>query len=569
MSQEFTLFEQRLMEAGYERETINQILEVAKNSIYPKKYGLVWEEKEEKIKENLKLNLPYLEEIKEREIKLGGLNSPQHLLIEGDNYEALKLLQATHKGMVDVIYIDPPYNTGKEFIYNDKLVDKEDDYRHSQWLSFMYKRLLLAEKLMARYGIIFISIDDNEMAQLKLLCDEIFGEKNFVSIMPRKTVEHIRKTANHELQNLHDYVLLYTKDKENTVFSKEYIGDKEYPHRDEKGNYLIKPFQNSGENGTREARPNLYYPIYHNKDTGLLSLEEAPNSIEILPRKVKGKDGRWLWSKEKFLKDNNKLTVFKGNIYKKEYEWESSDQGKYRSFKTWLDLYPNRTGSVVLNNLNLGDRFSYPKPLDLIKFLINLKKDDDLIILDFFAGSGTTGHAVLDLNKENNKKHQFILCTNNENNICEEVTYERLKRVINGYTTPKGKEVGGIPSNLKYLKVQMVEKDTYTEEDLSYLYMPHVLPLLQLKHNAFSLVAQSEGAVVYEKEGFRFGVASDLVVESDLKLLSQQLKGFEGEKVLYLFSTDTHSYPKYQQLAELDGIIQPIPREILNLLKGE
>ncbi|MBQ8993348.1 MAG: site-specific DNA-methyltransferase [Turicibacter sp.] len=380
-------------------------------------------------------------------------------MIEGDNYEAQKVLQSTHKGMFDVIYIDPPYNTGKEFVYNDRIVGKEDSYRHSKWLSFISKRLDLAYNLLSYDGVIFISIDDNEMAQLKLLCDELFGEHNLISIMPRKTVEHIRKTANHELQNLHDYVFFYAKDKQNVVLSKEYIGDKEYPHCDEKGNYLIKPFQNSGENGTREARPNLYYPIYYNKDTGLLSLNETPDSIKILPKKVKGKDGRWLWSKEKFLKDNDRLTLFKGSIYKKEYEWESVERGKYRTFKTWLDLYQNRVGSAVLNNLNLGDKFSYPKPLELIKFLINLKKDDSLIVLDFFAGSGTTGHAVLELNQEDGGNRQFILCTNNENNICEEVTYERLKKVVEGYITPKGKVVEGIPSNLSYYKTKLVSKE--------------------------------------------------------------------------------------------------------------
>ena len=155
---------------------------------HQKKYGLVWEEKPEEVEERLRVQLPVLEEVKERVLLSNDPAAPNHILIEGDNLEALVALTYTHEGKVDVIYIDPPYNTGnKDFVYNDSYVDKEDGYRHSKWLSFMSKRLVIAKRLLSDKGVIFISIDDNEQAQLKLLCNEVFLEKNFVGQIILKT----------------------------------------------------------------------------------------------------------------------------------------------------------------------------------------------------------------------------------------------------------------------------------------------------------------------------------------------------------------------------------------------
>src|SRR5574344_982155 len=150
-----------------------------------KKYGLVWEEKPEDVEERLRDSLPVFKEVKERAILSDSPDAPNHILIEGDNLEALTALSYTHEGKIDVIYIDPPYNTGnKDFIYNDSYVDSEDGYLHSKWLSFMHKRLKIAKSLLSSEGVIFISIDDNEQAQLKLLCDEIFGGDKFVATIP-------------------------------------------------------------------------------------------------------------------------------------------------------------------------------------------------------------------------------------------------------------------------------------------------------------------------------------------------------------------------------------------------
>ena len=556
MNQDFSLFEQRLIEAGYDSEVIEQILEVAQNSIYPKKYGLVWEEKEEKIKEELKLKIPYLEESKEREINLSEPNSPQHLLIEGDNYEALKLLQTTHRGKVDIIYIDPPYNTGNEFVYNDKLVDKEDGYRHSKWLSFMHKRLTLAKELMKDVGTMFISIDDNEMAPLKLLCDDIFGENNVEIMIWKKTQanEGVMKIS-HRFRCEHEYIFVVYKNKKNVKFNRildfsELKNSYGNIDNDYRGNWISAEICKSESKSNKNGKNYYTLTTPSGKEyTRQWHFSEEEIKTLIADNRVYfGKDGTAVPRLKKFT--NEKREKVPTSIIQNKGTAKGSN-------KELTEIFGKKV-------------FDYPKPLELIKYLHTIsEKKSETVILDFFAGSGTTGHAVLELNQEDGGNRQFILCTNNENNICEDVTYERLKRVMNGYTTPKGKEVEGLPANLKYLKVGMVEKETYTDEDLSYLYIPHVLPLLQLKHSAFHLVSETKHGWVFEGDGFRFGLADPLATKRDFDRLKEQLETYEGEKILYLFSTDTKSYPKYKQLASLDEIIRPIPREMLELLKGE
>jgi len=372
--------------------------------------------------------LPYL--VKKEGFGFDDKNGERkNILIEGDNYHALQVLQHTHRGAVDVIYIDPPYNTGnKDFKYNDRFVSDEDGSRHSSWLSFMERRLILARNLLSKCGILFISIGDNECHRLKLLCDKIFGERNFISSMPRKTVAHIRKVAEYEIQNLSDSVLVYAANKWDASLNKIICGQKSYPFEDDLGLYEHKPFQNSGENGTRRARPNLYYPIYYNAVSKQLSLEAQDGFETILPKKVKGEDGRWLWSKKKFIKDSHMLEVKGGVVKRKSYFNKNEDQNKYQSEKNWLDSHENRHGTLSLKKLGLDGKFDYPKPICLLIRLLKLGSKKDSVILDFFAGSASSGHAVWELNKEDGGNRKVILCTNNESNICEDVTYERMRR---------------------------------------------------------------------------------------------------------------------------------------------
>lgn len=402
----------------------------------------------------------------------GGWDS-QNLYIEGDNLDVLKLLRETYLNKIKMIYIDPPYNTGNDFVYNDDFATSADEYLqnsksydedgnrmvqnlesngrfHSDWLSMMYPRLKLARDLLTDDGVIFISIDYNELANLQKICDEIFGTINFITIMPRKTTEIVRVLANYELQNLNDYILVYCKNISCVNFIKRIVGEMKYEFTDQYGNYTLKAFQNSGENGTRSARPNLYYPIYFNQSDNSLSLEKRDGDIEILPRRVMNDDGRWLWSKEKFLQDKRFLEYKNGTLYRKVYFNPDVDQNKYQAEKTWLDMFPNRLGAKSINDLKLNGYFDYTKPVELIQFLIRLISKGNDYILDFFSGSATTAHAVMQLNAEDGDNRKFIMVQLPEKtdekseaykagykNICE-IGKERIRRAGKKIISPTG-----------------------------------------------------------------------------------------------------------------------------------
>lgn len=358
----------------------------------------------------------------------------ENIYISGDNIDALKHLVKSYSGQIKCIYIDPPYNTGSDgFVYNDKfnltiekLVDvldiNEDEAKrihsmtnaksnsHSAWLTFMYPRLYLARQLLSDDGAIFISIGDDEVNNLRLLCDNLFGEENFVSQCPRKTRGSATTKSNAELQKLNDYVLIYLKNKESTSLNLKIVGKKQYPYNDSRGNYYTVPLQDNGPAGTRTARPNLYYPIYVNVD-GVMSLEKTDNTdFEYLPSKHRNDDGRWMWSREKFERDKNDLCINNDIVCIKHYYNENEDQNRYEQERNWLDKFQNAKGTNDLNSLfEFKGIFSNPKPVELIEFLLNLIIDDKSIILDFFGGSGTTAEAVLRLNALDNGKRKFIL----------------------------------------------------------------------------------------------------------------------------------------------------------------
>lgn len=407
-----------------------------------KKYGLVWEDKPEDVEERLRDELPVLIEDATKAIISDYTDAPNHVLIEGDNLEALAALTYTHEGKIDVIYIDPPYNTGnKDFVYNDSFVDSEDTYRHSKWLSFMNKRLRIAKQLLSDKGVIFISIDDNEQAQLKLLCDEIFSQNNFVSdVIWQHSIQPKGYAGKFSLH--HNYTLIYRKSEKFILRNMERTEEdnKAYknPDNDPRGKWR------SGDVRNALYRPNLIYDI-------------ITPSGKIIHAPEKG----WRWSKETVAeKINSGEIVFnrdETNIIRKIY----LDTVEGRCPETiWFgkDVGTTREANTELKEVFDGEvPFDTPKPTGLLKRIMTIGADNNSTILDFFAGSGTTLHATMQLNDENGGHRKCILVTNNENNICEEVTYERNKRVINGYTTPKGEEVPGLKGNtLRYYRTSFV-----------------------------------------------------------------------------------------------------------------
>lgn len=475
-----------------------------------KKYGLVWEDKPEDVEEQLRTQLPVLLEVVERRILAKNLpqsvkqpetkqstlfdnsdnpdnadnndnqsEAPNHILIEGDNLHALTALTFTHEGKIDAMYFDPPYNTGaKDWRYNNDFVIKEDSFRHSKWISMMSKRLKIAKRLLKEDGIICVTIDDYEMPRLTMLMEEIFGEENHlgtivIRINPsgRSTVQGVSIT--------HEYGLFFGKS-ENAHVGRLPRNEKQtqrYDVFDDTSAYEWVNFRKHG--GMRKESPSMYYPIYITEHSiriptlnwseelkEWLPLEDPlDNEVVVFPIDENGQDRRWKWGLDRIRNSPNEFCVRQdrtGNlaVYVKA---RMTNPGVLPL--TWWDkkeysatAYGTNLIKEIFGELQV---FSYPKALhavvDSIRVLTNKR---DAVILDIFAGSGTTLHATMLLNAEDGGNRQCILVTNNENNICEEVTYERNHRVIQGYTNSKGEWVSGLTNNnLRYYKSEFVGRE--------------------------------------------------------------------------------------------------------------
>lgn len=397
---------------------INQI-ELALTNL---KYGLVWDKHEENVDIMMVKHIPVFSEIKKYKITTDK-DLGYNFLLEGDNLHSLKLLEKTHLGRIDVIYIDPPYNTGnKDFIYDDDYVGLDDGYRHSKWLSFMCSRLNIAKNLLSEKGIIFISIDDNEQSQLKLLCDSIFGEQNFLTMFIRKTKSMTGDDGN-GLNIQHEYLLVYARYKERAVFTGEIKTFDNYSNPDNDPNGIWVSADPSAKSGSEST----YFPI-ENPITG---------QTDLPPK------GRyWAFSQETLEKyiDSGRIKfkdkIFKGQrgfVFKRYAETMEKTTHSVGTLIFDDNKYMNSVATTETNKLIGAGKFNYPKPVEFIKKLIEYTSDKNSIILDFFAGSGTTAEAVMKLNSEDGGNRKFILCTNNENNICEKITYDRIKKVILGH----------------------------------------------------------------------------------------------------------------------------------------
>lgn len=466
-----------------------------------KKYGLVFEEHREEIDEILATHTPVLTEDGSLLIDNGG---QMNFLLEGDNLASLQLLLKTHKGKIDLIYIDPPYNTGhNDFAYDDNFVSANDAFLHSKWLSFMRNRLALAKNLLSPVGCIFISINDIEQSQLKLLCDSIFGESNFIATLPKKGSGG-RQDSKH-FAVVHEYVLCYARNANYFVAGREEKESGDYPLMDETTGrrYKLQLLRKWGDSSRRIDRPNLYYPLYYSEKSGEISTEPIADGIIIYPMLSKTEEGRWRWGKSTMQENiENGVVIFQKKSgeyvgYEKIYE---PTEVATKPYTTWIDDIDNNTGSTLLKNILGKTAFDYPKPLDLIEKLLRRGTDrTDITVLDFFAGSGTTGHAVMKLNAEDGGTRRFILCTNNENNICREVTYERIRRVID-------KE--GYAASLKYFKVEYVPIDSRMYYEYADELLRHIRELVELE-NGVNFTANAEIGIVLTEEELEEFVGSD------------------------------------------------------------
>lgn len=488
-----------------------------------KKYGLVFEEHREEIDEVLATHTPVLTEDGSLFIDNGG---QMNFLIEGDNLASLQLLEKTHKGKIDLIYIDPPYNTGKkDFVYDDVFVDKTDLFKHSKWLSFMAVRLEIAKTLLSEKGTIFISIDDGEQAVLRQLCDSIFGENNFVANCIWEKKFSPQNDARW-LSDNHDFVILYAKNKEkwkpNLLNRTEEMNARySNPDDDPRGPWASSDFS------ARTFSESGNYPI------------TTPSGRVIIPSDSRS----WITNEETF-----KQLVSEGRI------WFGKTGSNVPRIKTYLsEVQQGSVCKTIWFRSEVGDTqegtrdlkqvfegkgvFTSPKPLKLLQRVLELATTQESIILDFFAGSGTTGHAVMKLNAEDGGNRRFILCTNNENNICREVTYERIKRVID-------KE--GYAASLKYFKVDYIPVSERMYYEYADELLAHIRELVELE-NGINFTGNAEiGIVLTEDElaafiqnGEAFAKCRKLYMGHDL------LPDEEQEKILRSRGVEISIIPDY------------------------
>lgn len=544
-----------------------------------KKYGLIWDEEKTKeiFEEEIQKKLPVLKEIKKNGI--GNVSESSNILIEGDNYHALTVLNYTHKEKIDVIYIDPPYNIGGDFTYNDKRVDKDDAYKHSKWLSFMSKRLRLAKNLLSQKGLIFISIDDNELSHLRLLCDDIFASKNFVGLIPRITKKS-GKSSNQMSQN-HDYVLVFQKSVENTFRGSKHF-DKKYNNEDkffnQRGFYKLSQ---TLDYNSLQYSSSLDYEIEIEKE---LFIPGGVTKEEMLERQKQNpkRDWCWRWSKKMFnfglkkgfivIKTNKNrpsriyTKTYQNAVIKKNNGYQVVTKQRLKKMTT-LDLVENRfsndNAKKQLKSIFHEIVFDYPKPTSLIKKLISETSGEDSIILDFFAGSGTTGHAVLELNKKDCGNRKFILCTNNENNICTDVCHPRLKKVITGYKNFKAERVEGVGGNLKYFKTSFVDSEP-TDQNKKIM-VEQSTEMLCLKEDCFDLLKNGKQFKIFKNHNEHYlGI---IYYYDGIESFKKEVKKL-GKKInTYVFSlTDEVNTEDFEDVGS-SVALKPVPSAILNVYK--
>lgn len=445
------------MADNYDDYSKEQLLRLLRERDRTASFGLVWER--DAIDHDLSINNDFVALDWDADLSCG--DSPHsNMIIEGDNFDAMRALRMTHAGRVKCIYIDPPYNTGnRDFIYNDSFIDKEDNYRHSKWLEFMYRRLELAKELLTEDGVIFVSIDDNEVFHLGLLMEQVFGAANFIANVIWQKVFSPKSTAQH-FSDDHEYIICFALNK--TVWRpnpvpRSVAQDKAYknPDKDPRGPWT------SGDLSARNFYSKGTYPI--TCPSGRVVAGPPPGNY-------------WRFSEERFLeldrdkriwwgKDGDNIPRFKRFLTDVQQGvvpqtlWQYNEVGHTQDAKQEIH--------DILQFENTADVFSTPKPVALMERIMRIATKPGDIVLDFFAGSGTIAQAVLNLNKEDGGNRRFILVSSTEataetpdKNLCRDVCAERVRRVVHGYTTKKGETTAGLGGGFAYLRCRRIPAAT-------------------------------------------------------------------------------------------------------------
>jgi len=535
-----------------------ELIDLVKKLRAKKKYGLVWEE--EKTKEDFgdeyAKSFPVLRELEKYALNLN--SNLSHFLIEGDNYSALQLLNFTHAGKIDLIYIDPPYNTGNDFKYNDKFINSDDPFRHSSWLSFMNKRLQLSYDLLTEDGFIFISIDDYEYAQLKLLCDEILGgvaNQNYVGTLVWQRAKGGGNSK--KIVRGHEYILVYCKGSNQRLTQ---AGNKASEHLKKANNPKYKDKYVKKDGIIYFINDDAVRRVFGKYEKGTERRCEYENLLTYKSQKVKDEVDELLARGEYVLLKQKSGLHYIGKL--------EPVADMRMALYSIIQGFLTEVGKNDLAKIGLEDAFDYPKPVGLMKIILDSIDKKDAVILDYFAGSGTTGQAVMELNAEDGGNRKFILVTNNEGEICTEVCYPRLKNVIKGYSNLDDEKIEGISNGLRYFQVGMIEKTTNADE-MKMRLTEEIIDLIRLKEETF--IQESAKNI-----NFKIYSSLDKITAiyhsfdpTDLPIMRKEMEEMQTTKKMkiFVFSFDEDGLNVDDFIDFKNVIIEPIPKKLLELLE--
>ncbi len=548
------------------------------------KLGLHWDIKEpESVVVECQTKLPVLEEVEKYRIENGNESTPTHLIIEGDNYHALAVLNYTHSNKIDAIYIDPPYNTGaKDWRYNNNYVDINDGYRHSKWLSMMDSRLRLSKKLLKDSGIICVTIDDYEMARLMVLMEQIFGENNHLGTIVIRNNPSGRSTEK-GFSIAHEYALFFAKSPAVQIGRLERTESQiaRYDESDSNGAFEWVNFRKHG--ATREESPSMFYPIFLTENGIRIPkidwdikkeewrLLEQPKKNEKIsyPIDEDGHHRRWKWGIERAKAGITEMKVNRDRngdlaVYIKS---RLNDSGMLPL--TWWDkkeysatAYGTNLLKTLFGKLQV---FSYPKSLfAVIDCLKIMSGNKDAVILDFFAGSGTTGHAVMQMNKNDNGKRQFILVTNNENSIAEDVTFPRIKRVIAGVNELE--EISGYKEGVRYFKTAFVPKGKTNDQTRLEL-VEKASDMIRVRESAYDCVVEQKSFKLYRNA---MAFTAIFFEPGDIGKQWTVIEKKNPEKLpvrLYVFSFNDYAFVAEIPKTDIPFETCPIPESVLEVYR--
>lgn len=534
-------------------QLIEELLKLKKR----KNFGLVWEEKPEDVVEQCKHDLPVLEAVTGKTITTG-IDAPTNLIIEGDNFHALSVLNYTHTKKVDVIYIDPPYNTGaKDWKYNNNYVDENDSYRHSKWLSLMNKRILLGRKLLKPNGVLIVTIDDYELPNITALLNDL-GAKSLGRVSICIKPEGRRQSK--YIMEAHEYALFVSWGNP-TIRGLNADFGLDFPEQDEVSKFRWEGLMRR-DAGREDRGSNYWYAFYVSKE-GDISTVKRDGDFEVLPINAKGIERVWLWDKDRAEENKSQLRAVvrkdKVTIYYKRRE-----QGRVKPTSFWYGskYNANAYGTRMLQRILPETHFDYPKSIYSVLDCIDLFLPENGLVLDFFAGSGTTGHAALILNSQDGGSRKFILCTNNENGIAEEVCYPRIKRVIEGFKDQSG-SVEGLGGNLRYYKTLFVNGDN-TDKGKRNL-VNYSTDMLCLKEACFDLIGSGSHYKMYKSEGEKYmGIVYD---DEGIDEYKNEVRKLGKHVNTYVFSLDDSAREEeFEDMLDLVDL-KPIPEVILNVYR--